>query len=100
MWLAFIAGQLYLLARLAIKLHFVASQTALFQSHLAHATYTAAPAPAWPESPAAEAIARHVAGLEAALRHDAERRRARRVAQLHLDRVVTRRERGDRRSRR
>ena len=58
MWAAFAAGQLYLLARLAIKLHFLASQTALFQSHLAHATYTAAPAPAWPESPAAEAIAR------------------------------------------
>ena len=58
MWLAFAAGQLYLLARLAIKLHFLASQTALFQSHLAHATYTAAPAPAWPESPAAELITR------------------------------------------
>ena len=58
MWTAFVAGQLYLLARLAIKLQFLASQTALFQSHLAHATYTAAPAPAWPESPAAEVIAR------------------------------------------
>jgi hypothetical protein len=58
MWTAFIAGQLYLLARLAIKLHFVASQTSLFQAQLAHAGYTAAPAPAWPESPAAEAIAR------------------------------------------
>lgn len=58
MWAAFAAGQLYLLARLAIKLHFLASQTALFQSRLAHATYTAAPAPAWPESPAAEAISR------------------------------------------
>jgi len=58
MWTAFAAGQLYLLARLAIKLHFLASQTALFQSQLAHASYTAAPAPAWPESPAAELIAR------------------------------------------
>jgi hypothetical protein len=58
MWLAFVVGQLYLLARLAIKLHFLASQISLFQAHLAHATYTAAPAPAWPESPAAEAIAR------------------------------------------
>jgi hypothetical protein len=58
MWVAFVSGQLYLLARLAIKLHFLASQTALFQAQLAHATYTAAPAPAWPESPAAEAIAR------------------------------------------
>jgi hypothetical protein len=58
MWLSFYAGQLYLLARLAIKLHFLASQTALFQSRLAHATYTAAPAAVWPESPAAELISR------------------------------------------
>ena len=58
MWLAFAAGQLYLFARLAFKLHFFASQTALFQAHLAHARYSAAPVPAWPESPAAELIAR------------------------------------------
>jgi hypothetical protein len=56
-WLGFAAGQLYLLARLLLKLHFLASQTALFQSSLAHAAYTAAPVPVWPESPAAEAIA-------------------------------------------
>jgi hypothetical protein len=55
-WLAFAVGQLYLLARLAIKLHFLASQTALFQAHLAHASYTAVPVPTWPESPAAESI--------------------------------------------
>jgi hypothetical protein len=58
MWLAFAAGQLYLFARLAFKLHFLASQTALFQAHLAHARYSAAPVPAWPESPAAELISR------------------------------------------
>jgi hypothetical protein len=58
MWAAFVAGQLYLVARLALKLQFVASETALFQAHLAHAAYTAAPAPAWPESPAAELISR------------------------------------------
>jgi len=56
-WLAFLAGQLYVLARLLLKLQFLASQIALFQSSLAHAAYTAAPAPAWPESPAAELIA-------------------------------------------
>ena len=56
MWLGFAATQLYLLARLLLKLQFMASQTALFQRSLAHATYTAAPAPVWPESPAAEAI--------------------------------------------
>ena len=58
MWIAFAAGQLYLFARLLLKLHFLASQTALFQARLAHAGYTAAPVPAWPESPAAELIAR------------------------------------------
>ena len=58
MWTAFAVGQIYLAARLALKLHFMASQTALFQSQLAHAGYTAAPAPAWPESPAAELITR------------------------------------------
>ena len=57
MWLAFLIGQAYLLARLWVKLLFYASQTALFQSELAHAGYTAAPEPVWPDSPAAEAIA-------------------------------------------
>jgi hypothetical protein len=56
-WLVFLAGQLYVLARLLLKLQFIASQIALFQSKLAHAAYTARPAPAWPESPAAELIA-------------------------------------------
>ena len=56
MWLSFGAGQLYLFARLLLKLQFMASQTALFQANLAHAAYTAAPTPVWPESPAAEAI--------------------------------------------
>jgi hypothetical protein len=56
MWLAFTVGQCYVLARLWIKLLFWASETALFQSRLAHAGYVAAAAPAWPDSPAAEAI--------------------------------------------
>jgi hypothetical protein len=56
MWLAFAIGQLYLFARLLLKLQFLASQTALFQANLAHAAYTAAPVTVWPESPAAEAI--------------------------------------------
>ena len=43
--LAFAATQLYLLARLVLKLQFMASQTALFQRSLAHAGYTAAPVP-------------------------------------------------------
>jgi hypothetical protein len=57
MWAGFAATQTYLLARLAVKLQFLASQTALFQRSLAHAAYTAAPAALWPESPAAETIA-------------------------------------------
>jgi hypothetical protein len=56
MWLGFLLGQAYVLARLVVKLHVLASQTALFQASLAHAAYTAAPEPVWPESPAAEAI--------------------------------------------
>ena len=46
MWLAFLAAQLFVLARLALKLQFVASQTALFQASLAHARYVARPAAA------------------------------------------------------
>jgi len=55
-WLAFLFGQIYLLARLAVKLSFYGSATSLFQGSLAHAGYTAAPEVPWPESPAAEAI--------------------------------------------
>ena len=56
MWTGFLIGQLYLAARLWVKLVFYASQTALFQGELAHVGYTAGPQPVWPESPAAEAI--------------------------------------------
>ena len=53
-WVGFAISQLYVIARLVLKLQFIASQTALFQSALAHAGYVAAPAPVWPDSPAAE----------------------------------------------
>jgi hypothetical protein len=53
---AFAAANVYLLARVALKLAFFASQTAFFQRSLAHADYAAAPTPLWPESPAAEEI--------------------------------------------
>ena len=56
MWIAFALGQLYVLARLWVKLTFWASETALFQDRLAHAGYVARPEPTWPESPAAAAI--------------------------------------------
>ncbi|MGE3404826.1 MAG: hypothetical protein AB7K63_19730 [Vicinamibacterales bacterium] len=57
MWMGFFAGQLYLLARLAMKLQFLASQTALFQHSLAHAGYVASGSPAWPEAPIVEGVA-------------------------------------------
>jgi hypothetical protein len=56
MWLAFAVTQMYIIVRLAMKLQFMASETALFQGRLAHAAYVAAPEPMWPESPAAETI--------------------------------------------
>lgn len=56
MWAGFVLAQLYIVARLLMKLQFIASQIAIFQANLAHAKYVSAPVPAWPESPAAEAI--------------------------------------------
>ena len=56
MWLGVAVGQVYVLARLWVKLAFWASETALFQGRLGHAGYVARPEPTWPESPAAEAI--------------------------------------------
>jgi hypothetical protein len=58
MWIAFLLSQLYIVARLAGKLQFMASSVALFQANLAHAAYVSAPVPAWPDSPAAEAVGR------------------------------------------
>jgi hypothetical protein len=55
-WMGFVIGEVYLLARLAVKLAFYASETALFQRSLAHLAYSAAPEQVWPESPAAEMI--------------------------------------------
>jgi hypothetical protein len=51
-----VAGQAYIVARLFVKLTFYASAVALFQDRLAHAGFTAAPTPVWPDSPAVEAI--------------------------------------------
>jgi hypothetical protein len=56
MWIAFAIGQLYVLARLWVKLVFWASETAFFQSRLAHAGYVNRPEPFWPDSPQADAI--------------------------------------------
>jgi hypothetical protein len=56
MWVGFAIGQIYVIGRLWVKLVFWASETSLFQRRLAHAGYTASPQPAWPDSPAADAI--------------------------------------------
>ncbi len=55
-WSALIVGQVYIVARLWVKLVFWASEVALFQERLAHAGYVARPEPTWPDSPAADAI--------------------------------------------
>jgi chromate transport protein ChrA len=49
-------GGLYLLARQAIRLAFLAGAMTLLERSFAHAEYTAPPLPIWPDSPAAEAI--------------------------------------------
>lgn len=56
MWATLLLGQAYIVGRHYLKLVFYASQIALFQSQLAHASYTAAPPVVWPDSPSAEAI--------------------------------------------
>jgi hypothetical protein len=53
-WLALALGQGFIVARLATKLHFVASQTALFQRRLAHERFTSAPVYRWPDAPIVE----------------------------------------------
>lgn len=55
-WPALALGQGFITARLACKLHFLASQTALFQRSLAHERYGAAPALRWPDAPIVEAL--------------------------------------------
>jgi hypothetical protein len=56
MWLALGVGQIYIVARLWVKLTFWASETSLFQGRLGHAGYVARTQPVWPDSPSASAI--------------------------------------------
>ncbi len=56
MWGAVMATQCYVLARLIVKLQFLASETALFQRSLAHVGYAAAPAALRPEPPIVETL--------------------------------------------
>ena len=55
-WLGVAAGQIYLAARLWVKLVFLASETALFQSRLAHAGYIARAPSVRPEPPIVERV--------------------------------------------
>lgn len=55
-WFGLLVSEVYLLARVWVKLLVYASQTALFQGMMAHAGYVASPMPVCPDSPAAEAI--------------------------------------------
>jgi hypothetical protein len=56
MWGVLLVGQAYIIGRHYLKLVFYASQTAMFQSELAHSPFTASPPIEWPDSPAAESI--------------------------------------------
>lgn len=55
-WLAVGVMEVYLIARLAARLAFMASEVVFFQGELAHATYAAPPLPKWPDSASVEAI--------------------------------------------
>ncbi len=56
LWLAVAVGQAYIVARVILKLQFLASQIGVFQHVLASDVLVSAPAPVWPESPAAEFV--------------------------------------------
>jgi hypothetical protein len=56
LWLGFAISQMYLVARLWIRLVFLASETALFQGRLAHAGYIASAPAARPEPPIVENV--------------------------------------------
>ncbi len=55
-WIAFAIGELYIVARVWAKLVFLASETSLFQSRLAHAGYAAFPEPRPSEPPIVDAL--------------------------------------------
>lgn len=54
--LRLLVGQVYITGRLAAKLTMYASEVALFQDRLAHATYTVRPQVTWPDAPVSEAL--------------------------------------------
>jgi hypothetical protein len=56
MWIGVILSELYILARLWVKLVFWGTEVALFQERLAHAGYVERAEPSWPDSPAVDAL--------------------------------------------
>jgi hypothetical protein len=56
-WLGFAVAQIYLLARLWVRLVFLASEASLFQARLAHTGYMASAAVPLPEPPIVEQVA-------------------------------------------
>lgn len=74
-WVALGLAGLYLLVVLVARMALIASEVALFQRELAHASYTAMPEPVWPDSPAVEAIhnfnaRQRSAGADSRTRHE------------------------------
>ena len=53
---AIAAGQAWIATRIAVRLAFLSTGTALVQQEMAHVEFTAPPLPIWPDSPAAEGI--------------------------------------------
>ena len=55
-WLALLLTQVYLVARIWARIAFFGSEVVFYQGELAHASYTAAPVPRWPDSASVEAV--------------------------------------------
>lgn len=53
---ALLVAQIYLVARIWARMAFLGSEAVFYQGELAHAAYTAAAVPRWPDSPSVEAI--------------------------------------------
>jgi hypothetical protein len=55
-WEALLLSQIYLVARIWGRMAFLGSEAVFYQGELAHAQYTAAPLPRWPDSASVEAV--------------------------------------------
>lgn len=55
-WLVLFGAQIYLVVRIWGRMAFLGSEAVFYQGELAHADYTAAPLPRWPDSASVEAV--------------------------------------------